>query len=110
MAGNEGTGGCARVISVVDAVCCVYFCAAGKSALLTSILVELGMEILIPAEVEREVQRKRMGQVQAHWPRMRASSRVRILDELTPDDDRSNVVATVARVRGTSVPGLRRVP
>jgi len=54
-----------RLISVIDAVCCVYFCAAGKYALLVSILTELGMEILIPAEVEREVLRKRLGQVQA---------------------------------------------
>lgn len=102
MTDNGDQDGCARVISVVDAVCCVYFCAAGKSALLTSILVELGMEILIPAEVEREVLRKRMGQIHVQWPRLRASSRVRILDELTPGGDRSEVVATVARVRGTS--------
>jgi hypothetical protein len=92
----------ARLISVVDAVCCVYFCAAGKSALLISILAELGMEILIPAEVEREVLRKRTGQVQAQWPRLRASQRVKILDELTLTDARADVVATVARVRGTS--------
>ena len=73
-----------RVISVVDAVCCVYFCAAGKSSLLISVLAPLGMEILIPAEVEREVVRKHLGQVQAHWPRMRASSRVKVLDPLDP--------------------------
>jgi hypothetical protein len=100
--GSGDECGHARVISVVDAVCCVYFCAAGKSALLIKILAGLGMEILIPAEVEREVLRKRMGQVQVQWPRLRTSSRVRVLDELTPDDDRSDVVATVARVRGTS--------
>lgn len=92
-----------RLISVVDAVCCVYFCAAGKSSLLVRILVELGMEILIPAEVEREVLRKRMGQVRDQWPRLRSSSRVQILDELTPADTRSDVVAAVARLRGTSV-------
>jgi|HubBroStandDraft_6_1064221.scaffolds.fasta_scaffold2951884_2 hypothetical protein len=57
------------MISIVDVVCCVYFCAAGKSALLIRILAELGMEILIPAEVEREVLRRRMGQVQVQWPR-----------------------------------------
>jgi hypothetical protein len=91
-----------RLITVVDAVCCVYFCAAGKHGLLISILSGLGMEILIPAEVEREVLRKRMGQVQDQWPRMRSSSRVQILDELTPADIRSDVVATVARLRGTS--------
>jgi hypothetical protein len=102
MTGSGEEHGRARLISVVDAVCCVYFCAAGKSALLIRILAGLGMEILIPAEVEHEVLRKRMGQVQVQWPRLRASSQVRILDELTPDDDRSDVVATVARVRGTS--------
>ena len=91
-----------RVISVVDAVCCVYFCAAGKSSLLSSVLVGLGMEILVPAEVEREVLRKRLGQVQAHWPRMRASARVKILDPLDPTDGRSAVLLTVARIRETS--------
>lgn len=91
-----------RLISVVDAVCCVYFCAAGKSSLLLSILVELGMEILIPAEVEREVLGKRMGQVREQWPRLRSSSRVRVLDELSPTDSRANVVANVVRLRGTS--------
>ena len=60
------------------------------------------MEVLIPAEVEREVLRKRMGQVQDQWPRLRSSSRVQTLEELTPTDSRSGVVATVARLRGTS--------
>ena len=102
-AGDGSSGSApARLISVIDAVCCVYFCAAGKYALLVSILTELGMEILIPAEVEREVLRKRLGQVQAQWPRLRASSRVRILDALTVTDSRSEVVATVARLRGMS--------
>jgi len=100
--GNKPETVPARLISVVDAVCCVYFCAAGKYSLLISILVGLGMEILIPAEVEREVLRKRMGQVQDQWPRLRSSSRVQILEELTPTDSRSGVVATVARLRGTS--------
>ena len=90
-----------RLISVVDAVCCVYFCAAGKHALLVSILTELGMEIFIPAEVEREVLRKRLGQVEAQWPRLRASSRVRILDALTLEErpvvDHSRVVPTSSR-------------
>jgi hypothetical protein len=49
------------------------------------------MEILIPAEVEREALRKRMGQVQDQWLRLRSSSRVQILDELTPADIRSEV-------------------
>jgi predicted nucleic acid-binding protein len=91
-----------RLISVVDAVCCVHFCAAGKSSLLLKILVGLDMEILIPAEVEREVLGKRMGQVQDQWPRLRSSPRVQILDELTPTDVRAEVVANVARLRGTS--------
>jgi hypothetical protein len=46
--------------------------------------------------------RKRVGQVQAQWPRLRSSSRVQILDELIPTDIRSDVVAIVARLRGTS--------
>jgi len=91
-----------RLISVVDAVCCVYFCAAGKSSLLVSILAGLGMEILIPTEVEREVLGKRLGQVKNQWPRLRSSSRVQILDELIATDIRVDVVANVARLRGTS--------
>jgi hypothetical protein len=91
-----------RLISVVDAVCCVYFCAAGKSSLLISILAGLGMEILIPAEVEREVLGKRLGQVKDQWPRLRSSSRVQILDELTASVLRADVVTTVARLRGIS--------
>jgi len=91
-----------RVISVVDAVCCVYFCAAGKSPLLISVLAALGMEILIPSEVEREVLRKHLGQVQEHWPRMRASARVKILDPLDPTDGQSLVLLAVARIRETS--------
>lgn len=91
-----------RLISVVDAVCCLYFCAAGKSSLLLNILVGLGMEILIPAEVEREVLGKRMGQVSNQWPRLRSSSRVQILDELMADETRADIVSSVARVRGTS--------
>jgi hypothetical protein len=55
-------------VSVIDAVCCVYFCAAGKSALLIDTLTKLGMEILIPAEVEDGVLRKhRAGRLTAHW-------------------------------------------
>lgn len=30
-----------RLITVVDAVCCVYFCAAGKHGLLIRILADL---------------------------------------------------------------------
>ncbi|HEY1616678.1 MAG TPA: hypothetical protein VGG25_03630 [Streptosporangiaceae bacterium] len=93
----------ARLISVLDAVCCVYFCGAGKSSLLVRILAALGMEILIPGEVEREVLGKRAGRVPDQWRRLRSSSRVRILDELVPDDSRTAVVFAVARLRGTSV-------
>lgn len=100
--GASGAGG-PRRISVVDAVCCVYFCAAGKGGLLIAILTALGLEILIPGEVEREVLRKRtLGQLAVHWARIRASDRVQILPHLMADDDRADVVATVARVRGTS--------
>lgn len=92
-----------RLISVVDAVCCVYFCAAGRSSLLLKILVGLGMEILVPAEVEREVLGKHLGQTADHWRRLRSSPRVRILDELTAVDPRADVVATVVRLRRMSV-------
>jgi hypothetical protein len=100
--GSASEAASTRLISVVDAVCCVYFYAAGKSSLLIRILSELGMEILIPAEVEREVLGKRLGQVKDQWPRLRSSSRVQILDELTATDIRADVVANVARLRGTS--------
>jgi predicted nucleic acid-binding protein len=91
-----------RLVSVVDAVCCVHFCAAGKSSLLLKILVELDMEILIPAEVEREVLAKPLGQLKDQWRRLQSSSRVQILDELTVADARTSVVEIVARLRGMS--------
>ncbi|WP_322748105.1 MULTISPECIES: hypothetical protein, partial [unclassified Frankia] len=79
----------------------VYFCAAGKSTLLIDTLTKLGMEILIPAEVEEEVLRKhRSGRLATQWPRMRASRLVRILDKLEFDGAQPEVVAHVARIRG----------
>lgn len=92
----------ARSISVVDAVCCVYFCAAGKNSLLISILARLDLEILIPAEVEREVLRKDTGQIKGQWRRLRSSSRVKILDALTETDSRADVLAVLVRLRATS--------
>ncbi len=38
--GDDADAPPSRVISVVDAVCCVYFCAAGKSSLLISIVID----------------------------------------------------------------------
>jgi predicted nucleic acid-binding protein len=104
-AGDSSGDDAGRTISVVDAVCCVYFCAAGKSGLLVKILAELGMEILIPEEVEREVLGKhRYGQQLAvHWRRLKASNKVTVLPELTFTDARADVVAAVVRVRGMSV-------
>ena len=107
----SGQGPCAldsrtpgRKISVVDAVCCVYFCAAGKSPLLVSILTTLGMEILIPEEVAAEAESKRSyGQLATHMRRLRASTKVTILPRLVLGDERSAVLANVARVRGLSV-------
>lgn len=93
----------ARPISIIDAVCCVYFCAAGNSRLLIAILTTLGMEILIPAEVETEVLgKKSCGQLVEHWPKLKASGRVRVLERLTVEDDRSDIVGHVARIRGMS--------
>jgi hypothetical protein len=90
-----------KPISIVDAVCCVHFCAAGKSSLLVDTLKALNMEILIPAEVETEVLRKRnLGCLATQWPRMRASQHVRILDELDLSGAQPQVVAQVARIRG----------
>jgi hypothetical protein len=99
-----GSGNAAvRQISVVDAVCCVYFCAAGKSPLLVAILDALGVEILIPEEVETEVLGKvSYGQLAVHWPRLKASARVQVLPRLVVEDARAEVVAHVARIRRTS--------
>jgi predicted nucleic acid-binding protein len=61
------------------------------------------MEILIPAEVETEVLRKRhFGSLATQWPRMRASQQVRILELLDLSGAQAQVVAHVARIRGTA--------
>jgi hypothetical protein len=93
-----------RKVSVVDAVCCVYFCAAGKSGLLIAILTGLGMEVLIPDEVVAEAETKRSyGQLATHLGRMKASTTVKILPRLVLEDERTAVLANVARVRGMSL-------
>ena len=93
-----------RKISVVDAVCCVYFCAAGKSGLLIGILKGLGMEILIPEEVTTEAEGKRSyGQLATHLRRLKASRTVQILPRLVLEDERTAILANVARVRGMSI-------
>ena len=91
-------------VSVVDAVCCVYFCAAGKSGLLIAILTGLGMEVLIPEEVVAEAETKRSyGQLATHLGRLKASTTVKILPRLVREDERTAVLANVARVRGMSL-------
>jgi hypothetical protein len=93
-----------RRISIVDAVCCVYSCAAGKSGLLIGILTGLGMEILIPEEVAAEAESKRSyGQLATHLRRLKASRTVQILPRLVLEDERTAVLANVARVRGMSM-------
>ena len=99
--GSDETG---RKLSIVDAVCCVYFCAAGKSGLLVAILTGLGMEILIPEEVVAEARNKKnYGQLPTHLQRLQASTKVKILPRLVLEDERSAILANVARVRGMSV-------
>jgi hypothetical protein len=99
--GSDETG---RKLSIVDAVCCVYFCAAGKSGLLVAILTGLGMEILIPEEVVAEARNKKIyGQLSTHIQRLQASTKVKILPRLVLEDERSAVLANVSRVRGMSV-------
>ena len=99
--GGVGQGLDGPPISVLDAVCCVYFCAAGKGKLLTDVLTALGMEILVPAEVAGEVLRKRnFGSLSTQWPRMAASTRVRVLAPLVVGESPPGLVAHVARIRG----------
>lgn len=45
---------------------------------------------------------KQLGAVQVHWPRMRASARVKILGPLDPDDKQSVVMARLVEVRRMS--------
>lgn len=93
-----------RSVSVVDSVCCVYFCAAGKGTLLLRTLTSLGLEILIPFEVDREVQGKSMGQLDTQWSRFKRASCVTVLPELLAEDDgQKEVVAHVARIRDMEV-------
>jgi len=62
-----------RKVSVVDAVCCVYFCAAAKSPLLIAILTALDMDILIPEEVVTEAgQKKSFENLATHLARLKA--------------------------------------
>ena len=92
-----------RKFSVVDAVCCVYFCAAAKSGLLIAVLTRLDMEILIPEEVATEAgQKKSFEHLATHLARLKASTRVKILPRLVLEDERTDVLANVARVRGMS--------
>ena len=91
-----------RKVSVVDAVCCVYFCAAAKSPLLIAILTALDMDILIPEEVVTEAGQKSFENLATHLARLKASARVKILPRLMLEDERTDVLANVARVRGMS--------
>jgi len=99
--GSEATKA-KRKVSVVDAVCCVYFCAAAKSSLLIAILTALDMEILIPEEVVTEAGQKSFENLATHLARLKASARVKILPRLMLEDERTDVLANVARVRGMS--------
>ena len=82
--GSDETG---RKLSIVDAVCCVYFCAAGKSGLLVAILTGLGMEILIAEEVVAEARNKKIyGQLPTHIQRLQASTkRLQVVAEAWAD-------------------------
>lgn len=45
----------AQPVAILDAVCCVQFCAAGKDGLLLALLIRLNWEIQVPGEVDIEV-------------------------------------------------------
>lgn len=92
-------------VALLDAVCGVQFCAAGKHGLLLGILTRLNWEILVPAEVSEEVLGKQMKypSVAVPWRRFIAHDRVRVLEAITIDrEDQAAVRDNVARLRGTS--------
>lgn len=101
-----------RPVSLVDAVCCVHFCAAGRSQLLLDLLTKLNMEILIPAEVDKEVlKNSKYPGLKSHWPKFKQAPNVRVLPKLEADDeDQPEVVATVARIRGVGAARALKMP
>ncbi|TFV47161.1 hypothetical protein [Blastococcus sp. TF02A-35] len=94
----------AEPVALLDAVCCIHFCAAGKAGLLLAILMKLNWEIQVPAEVSEEVLGKKgkYPALPAPWRRFIAHDRVRVLEKITIDRaDQAAVRDTVARLRGT---------
>jgi len=99
------TGGGQQPVAVLDAVCCVQFCAAKRHRLFLTLLVELGWQVLVPGEVDKEVRDKRFSypDLADTWPRFTRSDRVQILDVIELHrPDQAAVRNTVARLRGTS--------
>jgi hypothetical protein len=92
-------------VAVLDAVCCVQFCAARRHRLLLTLLVELGWEIYIPGEVDAEVRGKKRqyADLAESWQRFTVSDRVHVLDVIELSrPDQAAVRDTVARLRGTT--------
>lgn len=92
-------------VALIDAVCCVHFCAAGKDRLLLRLLSELHWEILVPEEVSKEVLGNvaRYPTVRVAWKRFIASDRVRLLPIIELyDEGQAPVRDKVAELRGTS--------
>lgn len=99
-------------VSLVDAVCWVHFCAAGRSKLLLDVLTALNMEVLVPGEVDEEVQNKSgFPTLKSHWPKFKQAPNVRILPKLKADDeDQPEVVAAVVRIRGVGAARALAMP
>lgn len=99
------TGANSDPVALLDAVCCVQFCAASKHGLLLAILVRLNWEILVPGEVSNEVLDKayKYPTAKTPWKRFIANDRVRVLDPIDLErTDQADVREVVARLRGTS--------
>lgn len=94
--------------AILDAVCCVQFCAAGKWGLLLAILVKMSWEIWVPAEVDKEVRDKdkKYPGTRDNWKRFTANDRVRVQTKLVAGPDPSSlherVAAEVIRLRSAA--------
>lgn len=87
--------GTAQPVAILDAVCCVQFCAAGKDGLLLALLIRLNWEIQVPGEVDVEVRANvlKYPALTTRWKRLTANDRVTILPPL---DATARVIAAVA--------------
>jgi hypothetical protein len=95
----------AEPVALLDAVCCVHFCAAGKHGLLLSLLTAMNWKICVPGEVSNEVlgKARKYPTLATPWKKFIAHDRVHVLDVIDLDrDDQAAVREKVAELRGTT--------